>query len=302
MSVVLVERDQGPDEPALIGLRKGSCGDPAASAGQPRVAAGLFTLSASESFAKSLPPIAMRFEPSEYTRSTFTSASAAGRSTAASVPGRSSTSAMITSRCACTLKPAPSTARRAAMGSRATRWSTPSPVTAKPSMLMPFLPMASAAFTSAPGRSAPRSMARSFAVCIAESSPRRRAGAPARGYAAQVTLARQRSRVASCAMDLLEEASPSYRLLFTLPGFTRLVASMLLGRIGGTMVPLILLLFALDRYHSATVAGAVAFLPVAPGLAGSPIAGALLDPPGPARRVLVAYLVAPVAPRALAPP
>jgi len=35
-------------------------------------------------------------------------------------------------------------------------------------------------------------------------------------------------------MDLLEEASPSYRLLFTLPGFTRLVASMLLGRIGGT--------------------------------------------------------------------
>src|SRR5439155_966142 len=89
------------------------------------------------------------------------------------------------------------------------------------------------------------------------------------------------SRVASCAMDLLEEAAPSYRLLFTLPGFTRLVASMLLGRIGGTMVQLILVLFALDRYHSATVAGAVAFLAVAPGLVVSPIAGALLAAFGP---------------------
>jgi MFS family permease len=93
-------------------------------------------------------------------------------------------------------------------------------------------------------------------------------------------------------MDLLEEAPPSYRVLFTIPGFTRLVASMLLGRIGGTMVQLILVLFALDRYHSATVAGAVAFLAVAPGLVVSPIAGALLDRHGRARLVVLDYLVA----------
>src|SRR5207245_2825529 len=101
-------------------------------------------------------------------------------------------------------------------------------------------------------------------------------------------------------MDLLEEAAPSYRLLFTLPGFTRLVASMLLGRIGGTMVQLILVLFALDRYHSATVAGAVAFLAVAPGLVVSPIAGALLDRHGRARLVVLDYLVAAIALAALA--
>ena len=101
-------------------------------------------------------------------------------------------------------------------------------------------------------------------------------------------------------MDLLEEAAPSYRLLFTIPGFTRLVASMLLGRIGGTMVQLILVLFALDRYHSATVAGAVAFLAVAPGLVVSPIAGALLDRHGRARLVVLDYLVAAIALAALA--
>src|SRR3989441_11452707 len=102
-------------------------------------------------------------------------------------------------------------------------------------------------------------------------------------------------------MDLLEEAAPSYRLLFTIPGFTRLVASMLLGRIGGTMGPLILVLFALDRYHSATVAGAGAFLPVPPGLVGGPIAGALPAPPGPPRLGAPDSLVAPV-PAAAPPP
>jgi MFS family permease len=67
---------------------------------------------------------------------------------------------------------------------------------------------------------------------------------------------------------------------------------MLLARTGTTMVELILVLFALERFHSAGLAGAVTFLALAPGLLLSPIAGALLDRHGRVKLMVVDYVVA----------
>src|SRR5919204_178635 len=85
---------------------------------------------------------------------------------------------------------------------------------------------------------------------------------------------------------------PSYRALFGIPGIPRLVASMLLARTAGQMTSLILVLFALERYKSPTIAGVATFLSIAPGLLVSPIAGALLDRHGRTRLVVLDYSVA----------
>jgi MFS family permease len=66
----------------------------------------------------------------------------------------------------------------------------------------------------------------------------------------------------------------------------------LLGRVGGSMVTVTLILFVLQRYHSPQLAGATAFFSLLPGLLVSPIAGALLDRHGRARLVVLDYLVA----------
>ena len=58
------------------------------------------------------------------------------------------------------------------------------------------------------------------------------------------------------------------------------------------MVQLILVLFALERFHSPGLAGAVTFLALAPGLLLSPIAGALLDRHGRVKLMVVDYVVA----------
>jgi MFS family permease len=96
-------------------------------------------------------------------------------------------------------------------------------------------------------------------------------------------------------MTLTTEAPPSYRRLFTIDGFPRLVGSMLLARTANTMVSLVLVLFALERYQSAALAGLVTFLSLFPGLMLSPIAGALLDRHGRTRLMVFDYLVAGVA-------
>lgn len=83
----------------------------------------------------------------------------------------------------------------------------------------------------------------------------------------------------------------TYRALLGIPGFPRLVGSMMLARVAQQMVSLVLVLFALERYGSATVAGAVTFLAIAPGLICSPIAGALLDRHGRTRLVILDYAV-----------
>lgn len=67
---------------------------------------------------------------------------------------------------------------------------------------------------------------------------------------------------------------------------------MLLGRVAGQMVSLIFVLFVLQRHGSPELAGIVTFASIAPGLAVSPISGALLDRQGRVRLVLLDYLVA----------
>jgi MFS family permease len=67
---------------------------------------------------------------------------------------------------------------------------------------------------------------------------------------------------------------------------------MVFGRLSTSMLQLTIVLFALQHFRSPTVAGAVVFLGIMPGLALSPIAGALLDRHGRARLVVVDYCVA----------
>jgi MFS family permease len=82
-----------------------------------------------------------------------------------------------------------------------------------------------------------------------------------------------------------------YGALLRVPGFARLYAGLLLGRVGGSMVMVALVLFVLARYHSPQLAGATAFFTIFPGLLVSPVAGALLDRYGRARLVVVDYLI-----------
>lgn len=76
------------------------------------------------------------------------------------------------------------------------------------------------------------------------------------------------------------------------PGFGRLYAGLILGRIGGNTVSIVLILFVLTRYHSPQLAGATAFFAIFPGILVSPLAGALLDRRGRARFVVLDYLTA----------
>jgi MFS family permease len=87
-------------------------------------------------------------------------------------------------------------------------------------------------------------------------------------------------------------AAGGYRALLRVPGFARLYAGLLLGRVGGSMVTVALVLFVLQRYHSPQLAGLTAFLSIFPGLVVSPLAGALLDRHGRARLVVLDYLIA----------
>lgn len=76
------------------------------------------------------------------------------------------------------------------------------------------------------------------------------------------------------------------------PGFARLYAGLLLGRMGGSMMFVALVLFVLERYHSPELAGVTAFMAALPGIVVSPLAGALLDRYGRARLVVLDYSVA----------
>jgi predicted MFS family arabinose efflux permease len=70
---------------------------------------------------------------------------------------------------------------------------------------------------------------------------------------------------------------------------------MLIARTGNQMVSLVLVIFALQRYGSAEIAGAVTFLSIFPGLLCSPLGGALLDRHGRTRLVVLDYFIAAVA-------
>ena len=77
-----------------------------------------------------------------------------------------------------------------------------------------------------------------------------------------------------------------------MPGFARVYVSLLLGRIAGQVVAVAFVLFVLARYHSPQLAGVTAAFALLPGLAVSPLAGALLDRYGRTRLVVLDYAVA----------
>jgi MFS family permease len=85
---------------------------------------------------------------------------------------------------------------------------------------------------------------------------------------------------------------PSYRALLSVPSLGRALAGMQTARIAQSMVGLALVLFTLTRYHSPELAGLVTFAGIAPGLAVSPIAGALLDRHGRTRLITLDFIIA----------
>jgi hypothetical protein len=82
-----------------------------------------------------------------------------------------------------------------------------------------------------------------------------------------------------------------YRALLDVPGFRPLVGATLLGRLGGSMWQVALVLFVLQHYHSPALAGVVAMAGLLPGLLLSPIAGALLDRHGRVPMIALDYVV-----------
>jgi MFS family permease len=87
------------------------------------------------------------------------------------------------------------------------------------------------------------------------------------------------------------EPAPSYGALFRIPTLGRILLGMALSRIGGSMLGVAIVLFALQRFDSPPLAGLVTFASVAPGLFVSPIVGALLDRHGRARLIILDQLV-----------
>ena len=71
-----------------------------------------------------------------------------------------------------------------------------------------------------------------------------------------------------------------------MPNVAALLLATCLSRLATRMFSLAVVLYALDRFHSPVLAGWVVFAATAPGMAVSPIAGALLDRIGAARAML----------------
>jgi MFS family permease len=89
----------------------------------------------------------------------------------------------------------------------------------------------------------------------------------------------------------LGSAELSYAGLLRVPGFARVVLGTLLARLGGQMWEIVLVLFVLQRYRSPSLAGLTVLLSIVPGLALSPVAGALLDRQGRVRLMIFDYAV-----------
>jgi MFS family permease len=83
----------------------------------------------------------------------------------------------------------------------------------------------------------------------------------------------------------------SYRALFRVPRFARLALATFFVRTGQAMAQLGLVLFVLQRFGAPEVAGLTVFLAAAPGIAISPLAGALLDRFGRIRLMALDYTV-----------
>lgn len=79
----------------------------------------------------------------------------------------------------------------------------------------------------------------------------------------------------------------SYRRLLRLDGMSQLFLAACLSRLASRMFVLAIVLYVLDRFDSPVLAGWVAFASMAPGLAVSPLAGALLDRLGAAKAIVI---------------
>jgi len=87
-------------------------------------------------------------------------------------------------------------------------------------------------------------------------------------------------------------AQPSYRALLGVPSLGRVLLAMQIARISQSMIGIVMILFALQRYNDTSLAGLVAFASIFPGLIVSPVAGALLDRHGRVRLIIHDYMVA----------
>jgi MFS family permease len=92
-----------------------------------------------------------------------------------------------------------------------------------------------------------------------------------------------------------ETVDRSYRALLAIPRLGRVIVSMQVARVAQSMVGVAIVLFVLDHFRSAELAGIVTLTSILPGLLLSPVAGALLDRHGRTRLIILDYLVALVA-------
>ena len=80
---------------------------------------------------------------------------------------------------------------------------------------------------------------------------------------------------------------PSYRVLLRQRDVGRLFLSASLARLADRILTLVLVLYALARFHSPPFAGWIGFTAIAPGLLVSPLAGVLFDRVGSAAAIAV---------------
>jgi predicted MFS family arabinose efflux permease len=85
----------------------------------------------------------------------------------------------------------------------------------------------------------------------------------------------------------MTKPSPSYFQLLAIADLPALLAATLLSRLAGRMLGLVIVLYALTRFGSPALAGWLTFAAMAPGVAISPLTGALLDRIGSTRAIAV---------------
>ncbi len=86
-------------------------------------------------------------------------------------------------------------------------------------------------------------------------------------------------------------ADLSYRALLRTPAVGRVIVAMELNRTAQAMLPIVLVLYALNDYDSAPLAGLLTFLTIFPGLVVAPVVGALLDRFGRISLIRLDYIV-----------
>lgn len=97
------------------------------------------------------------------------------------------------------------------------------------------------------------------------------------------------------AVQDLDARATSYQALFAVDGFPRVATSGFLVRTAAGMWQLALVLFVIETLRSPILAGLAVFLSIAPGIALSPLAGALLDRHGRVRLMAIDYAASAIA-------